>query len=110
MMADYYKNEILIEDISGMTDFQRIDSNLRTLLKSLEGTIPGSRGFGLSISPIDMYPNEARNAFCADLDEKVSEYIPEIEITDIDFEMHNNGVITLKIYVEKNSDWEGYTA
>ena len=102
-------NEIQIEDMSGMSDFKRIDSNLRTLIKSIEGTIPGSRGFGLSTLPIDMHPEEARNAFYAEIDEKVNIYIPEIEITDVEFDMHDNGTITLRIFVEANSDWEGTT-
>lgn len=102
----YYTNEIKLVNVDGLSDFERIDSELRSLIISIEGTIPGSRGFGLSGASTDLRPEEARNIFYAELDEKVEKYIPEIRIEDVVFEQNADGAMGLLIYVEQNDDWE----
>lgn len=102
----YYTNEIELVDVDGLSDFKRINSNLRALIVSIAGTIPGSRGFGLSGASTDLRPEEARNIFYEELDEKVEKYIPEIRIADVEFEQNADGEMTLRVYVEENDDWE----
>ena len=101
-----FTNEIQTVNISGMTDFERIDRNLKTLIVSLEGTIPGSRGFGLSVDITDMHPEYARNEFAQQLDEKIEQYMPEIRIADIDYEMNIEGIMSVRIYIERNDGYE----
>lgn len=100
-----FTNKIETVNMNGLTDFERIDQNLRALIVSIAETLPGSRGFGLSIDIFDLSPYEARNQFAAELDEKVEEFIPEIRIADIEFDM-NGGVMAVRIYVEGNSEYE----
>lgn len=103
-MTDEFINIVGIKDMSGMTDFQRIEQNLRTLIVSNEGMLPGSRGFGVSGIPIDLFPSESRNAFHSRLDEKVEEYIPEISIADVEIDALKEGRLGLLIYVEANDE------
>lgn len=102
----YYTNKIEIVNAGGLSDFERIDSVLRTLIVSIEGTIPGSRDFGLSGAATDMRPEESRNAFFAELDEKAEKYIPEIQIEDVEFDFDGDGKLTLRVFVEPNDEME----
>lgn len=101
-----FTNYIQTVNMDGMSDFERIDQNLRTLIVTLEQTLPGSRGFGLSIEITDLMPDQARNDFAAALDEKVEEFIPEIRIADIEMDVRADGSITMQIYVEENDEYE----
>lgn len=95
---------IELVDPGGLSDFGRVSSNLRALIVSMEGTIPGSRGFGLSGTAVDLIPEDARNSFLRELDEKVEEYIPEIRIADVEFGWDGNGRVTLRVYVEGSGE------
>ena len=101
-----FTNYIQTVNMDGMSDFERIDQNLRTLIVTLEQTLPGSRGFGLSIEITDLMPEQARNDLAAALDEKVEEFIPEIRIADIEMDVGADGSITMQIYVEENDEYE----
>lgn len=101
-----FTNHIQTVNMDGMSNFERIDQNLRTLIVTLEHTLPGSRGFGLSIEITDLMPEQARNDFAAALDEKVEQFIPEIRIADIEMDVGYDGSITMQIYVEKNDEYE----
>lgn len=101
-----FTNNIQTINMDGLSDFERIDQNLRTLIVSLEETIPGSRGFGLSVEITDLMPEQARNDFAAALDEKVEQFIPEIRIADIEMDVAQNGSITMQIFIEENDEYE----
>lgn len=100
-----FTNQIKTVNMDGMSDFERIDQNLRTLIVSITETLPGSRGFGLS-NILDLLPLEARNAFYAELDEKVEEFIPEIRIVDVKFDMNLEGIMQMEVYIEMNDEYE----
>lgn len=101
-----FTNRIRTVNMDGMSDFERIDQNLRALIVSIAGTIPGSRGFGISVDVFDLTPYEARNAFCAELDEKVETFIPESRIADVAFDMRGDADMELEIYVERNDGYQ----
>lgn len=101
-----FTNHIKTVNMDGMSDFERIDHNLRALIVSIEETIPGSRGFGLDIGVFDLMPMEARNAFSAELDEKVEQFMPEIRIADVSFDFGMDGTMSLEIYVERNDEYQ----
>ena len=101
-----FTNNIQTINMDGLSDFERIDQNLRTLIVSLEETMPGSRGFGLSVEITDIMPEQARNDFAAALDEKVEQFIPEIRIADIEMDVAQDGSITMQIFIEENDEYE----
>ena len=98
--------EIEIYNLDGITDFDRIDSTLRFLIASIEGTIPGSRGFGLSGNTTDYAPEDARNELLMELDEKVEEYLPEITIEDAELVDAGEGEVLLRLSVAANEEDE----
>lgn len=100
-----YDNQIKTINMDGLSNFDRIDTNLRSLIASMAGTIPGSRGFGLSVEVIDQPPEVSQNLFAAELDEKVMKYMPEIRIADIEWN-HDSGVMSMNIYIEANDEYE----
>lgn len=85
----------------GMQEINRIDTQLKALILSAEGTIPGSRGFGLKREFISRPPNEAMNLLGIELEEKVEEFIPEVTIAGVDGIVHADGYIEPTIYVER---------
>ena len=98
--------EIEIYNLDNLTDFDRIDSTLRFLIASIEGTIPGSRGFGLSGHTADYAPEDARNELLMELDEKVEEYLPEITIEDAELVDAGEGEVLLRLSVAANEEDE----
>lgn len=83
-------------------DIQRIDAELKALILSTEGTIPGSRNFGLAGDFLTRPPLEAANILAIELEEKVTEYIPEITIASV--ELHSGTSLdsmAATIYVER---------
>ena len=98
--------EIEIYNLDGITDFDLIDSTLRFLIASIEGTIPGSRGFGLSGNTADYAPEDARNELLMELDEKVEEYLPEITIEDAEFVDTGEGEVLLRLSVAADEEDE----
>ena len=40
-----FTNQIKMVNLDGISDFERIDSELRTLIVTMAGSLPGSRGF-----------------------------------------------------------------
>ncbi|MBQ7655610.1 MAG: hypothetical protein IJS41_03780 [Clostridia bacterium] len=102
----YFTNEIQTVNMDGMSGFERIDGNLRALIASVEGTIPGSRGFGLPAGITDMNPDRARNDLAEALDEKTERFIPEIRIASLDCDMDLSGVLKAKIFIEPNDGLE----
>ena len=80
-----------------------VDESLTNLVSSIAGTIPGSRGFGLTGDATSLPPERALNTLYAELDEKVDEYIPEISIESIQMESAMDGGMLLRITVEESS-------
>ena len=77
-------NTISIAHTGEQKDIERIDAELKALILANEGTIPGSRGFGLAGEFISQLPHESVNILAMELEEKVETYIPEITIAGID--------------------------
>ena len=93
--------KIQIVPITGES-LERMDRQIKTLITTIEGTMPGSRGFGMSGDFIDMPPDESINEFAVDLQEKIDTFIPGIEVQEIKKEENENGEITTKIYIERS--------
>lgn len=82
-------------------ELRAIDKRLKALVGTVEGTLPGSRGFGINPDIFDGKHDEALNLLVMDLDEKTEKYIPEISIAGIDGYPNPDGTIRTKIYVER---------
>lgn len=83
-------------------DIQRIDAELKALILATEGMIPGSRNFGLAGEFLTRPPLEAANLLAIELEEKVSEYIPEITIASVEMRPTRAlGSMSVTIYVER---------
>ena len=81
---------------------EQIVTALDTLLKAVEGTIPGFREFGMPIDIMDLTEPEARNEFAAALDEKVERFIPMIRIEQIDYSHGDDNSVVARITVADN--------
>ena len=93
-----YTKDIQTVNMDGITDFERIDAILRSLIVSIQGTIPGSRGFGLYSASTDLMPEAARNTFFMELDRAVEKYLPEIRIMEV-LPMEEGDMTALRIVV-----------
>lgn len=85
----------------GLAETERVNEQLKALIFSVKGTIPGSRNFGLEREFISRPPREAVNIFAIDLEEKVQEFIPDISIANVEGDFHSDGSVDLTIYVER---------
>lgn len=94
-------NSIQIRSTEGLPEIEQIDAQLKALILSPEGAIPGNRGFGLSMDFLDQPPYEALNALGIELEEKVEEYIPQITIAEVQGESNLEGQLNVTIYVER---------
>lgn len=67
----------------------------------MEGTLPGSRGFGLDPDILDQTPEDALNLFAMDLQEKVEKFIPGIGIANVTGQMGDESSLETQIYIER---------
>ena len=96
-----FTDQIKMVNLDRISDFERIDSELRTLIVTMAGSLPGSRGFGLSAAFLSRLPVSAISAFAEELDEKCEEFIPDISISSVDFDVGEGGRINVQIFVER---------
>ena len=88
---------------SGDIDYEELetyDEQLQCLISTVEGTLPGSRGFGLDPDIADKTPDDALNLFAMDLQEKVEKFIPGIGIANVSGKMNDSSLET-QIYIER---------
>lgn len=98
-----FTDNIETVNLDGMSDFERIDSELRALIKTIIGTLPGSRGFGIE-DYIDENMYDVESEFAAAVDDGCEQYIPEITIESVSFEAGTDGILSVKIYVEERDE------
>ena len=87
-------------NMDGISDFERIDSELRALIVTVIGTLPGSRAFGIE-DFTDENMNDAESDFAAALDDGCEQFIPEITIESVTFDVGTDGKMITRIYVEE---------
>ena len=93
---------ITITSIKEGLYIRSIYAELKALILSTEGTIPGSRNFGLAGEFLTRPPLEAVNLLAMELEEKVEEYIPEITIANVELHpIKALGSMGVTIYVER---------
>lgn len=102
-MAKKKISSVKIISTDDLPEIKRIDAQLKALILSIAGTIPGSRGFGLEREFMSRPPHEALNLLAIELEEKVEQYIPEITIANIEGTVYADGSIEPTIYVERRT-------
>ena len=65
-------------------DLVKYEAELEALIANIEGTIPGSRGFGLQNQYIDAPPGDIANSLVMELADKVDTFIPAISVDQVD--------------------------
>lgn len=94
-------DNIEIKSTAGLPDVERYDSQLKALILTTEGTLPGSRGFGLEAGILDLGVTQSVNLLTLKLSEKVDQYIHEITIVDVERSWDDKGVVKTRIHIER---------
>lgn len=87
-------------------DIERVDAELKALLLTAEGTIPGCRSFGLTGEFLSRQRAraEAVNLLGMELEEKVETFIPEISIANVEDTSESPiGGLSVTIHVERRN-------
>ena len=84
-MIQHIKIQRIIDSSAKLpdADLVRYKGQLEDLLGSIEGSIPGSRGFGLENRYLDAPSGGIANLLVMDLAEKCEKYIPAISVDEV---------------------------
>lgn len=93
-------NRIETVPVGGDTSIERANAQLKALMLARERTIPGSRGFGLSGDFLDAPSYEAVSEFGVELEEKVDEFIPEIDVAEVKADAGIDGAVDIQAFVK----------
>lgn len=91
-----------IKDAEGSIEpdeLELVNDIIESMLITRKGSIPGSRGFGLTQIFIDMPGPDAINMITVELAEAMDEYIPSLELQSIKGNRDEEGVLGLDIYL-----------
>ena len=88
-------------------DLIRYKSQLEALLTSFEGTIPGSRGFGLQNRYVDTPPGDIANLMVMELADKCAVYIPAISVDQVKVHDVNTDRISIDVTISLKEDEYG---
>lgn len=104
---DHIKVQRLIDANDSLTQagLIRYKAELETLISNIEGTIPGSRGFGLSNNYLDNTPGNLANDLAVELADKCEEYIPEISVDQVSLsEIGTDGTVSIALSISTKED------
>ena len=82
-----------------------IMQQLNTLYQTIEGTCPMDREFGLTIEGLDKPPQIAKNIYAIDIVEKTEKYVPQVEVSEVTFEVENERLCP-HVKIKTNEDYE----
>ena len=94
-------DNIEIRSTAGLPDVERYDAQLKALVLTTEGTLPGSRGFGLEAGILDLGVTQSVNLMALELSKKVDLYIPEITVVDVERSSDDKGLVKTRIHIER---------
>lgn len=94
-------DNIEIKSTAGLPDVEKYNLQLKALITTKEGTLPGSRGFGISPDILDLGPEQSINLLTLELSEKVDQYIPDITVSGVDRSSSAKGIVKTKIHIER---------
>jgi hypothetical protein len=96
-------NEVTVEADDDSIDLEEYDGKIQALIFSYEGTLPGSRGFGLSMDFISKSWPTAVNILAGELADKVEEFLPEIKVTGVETEGSTDGELDVTIHIGRRN-------
>lgn len=96
-------NTIEIVDTSAMTEDVALQVYVNAMLLAREGTIPGSRRFGLPQNYLAAPDADiALNILAIELQEKLDEYIEDVDVQSVTGEFDTDGHLKATIKVERS--------
>lgn len=93
--------EVEIVSTNGMNDAEKYNAQLKALILTPEGTLPGSRGFGLPMDFLSKPVQEAINIMALELEEKLQQFIPAITIANMEGEITPQGTMNVRVFIER---------
>lgn len=93
--------QIKIESDDDLSSIQKYHNLLRTMLLTPEGTMIGNRDFGVSFDLLSMQPNHAINMLVMELEKKIPVFIPDIEVSGVDWTADKYGRTVFRIHIRK---------
>lgn len=89
-------------------DLVRFKAQLEALIANIEGTIPGSRGFGLENRYVDAPPGDIANLMVMELADKCDTYIPAISVDQIDIlDAGEDGNVSIALTISLREEENG---
>lgn len=79
---------------------------LQTLYTTVEGTCPGDRNFGLSPEYQDDPPDVAESTLSLEIYNKTEEYVPQVEVQDIQFAYEEDGQMKPIVTIGLNEEYD----
>lgn len=101
-----FEEPLLQFDFENASQIEIYRRQLETLYSVVEGTCPGDRNFGLSNEYQDEPVNVAESTYSLEVYNKTEEYVPQVEIRDIQFEHGEDGQMIPKITFGLNEEYE----
>jgi hypothetical protein len=90
-------SDVLIRSPDGMPNIQLYKTRLQNMLAVMRGTMVGSRGFGIDPDVLDLPSADAQDYLLVDLQTGADEYIPELDISGVDWEAEIDGNMKLAL-------------
>lgn len=93
-------NEALPEGSKAARNSPRV----KALILTREGTVPGSRSFGLGFEFFDRPAPDAINLLELELAEKMPVYTPEVEASGVEGDVNIDGTLNVQIHLTEGSE------
>lgn len=92
--------------IGKIDEIEDIKRNINNIMSIPAGSIPLSRGLGVSWSNLDNISEDLENDIITELAEKIAEYEPRVSLSEVTFDYDTNGKATLNIVLEGGEENE----
>ena len=88
-------------------EYEDIIRCLNNLYRTIAGTMPGDRDFGISIAPLDDVGEEMEPTYTLEIMEKTPRYEPRVDVSEVKYEHGIDGSCKVTVIVEKRADrWQ----
>lgn len=99
-MIDTTESQILFSHNCKNTE--EIRKNVKAIIETAKGTMPGSRAFGLNNDFLSYPPATAQNLMAVEIANEIDEYEPRVTVASVEFEETSEQTILIpKIKLEE---------